>query len=122
MTPDQKLIDLKLREEVAPRRFDPRSATPFVNKSVSEETRRAYRKAVADFFQFVGGKHPIEVLPNDVLHWRDHLRAKRQRSATVAFKLKVIVANRQTIYNLLREIAGRRRNQLEKGKGVVAPL
>jgi integrase/recombinase XerD len=90
MTPDQNLPDLKQREVIAPKRFDPRSATPFVNKSVSEETRRAYRRAVADFFQFIGGKHPTEVVPNDVICWRDHLRHSRKRAATVSFKLSVI--------------------------------
>jgi integrase/recombinase XerD len=90
MMPDQNLPELQQREAVAPRRFDPRSATPFVNKSVSEETRRAYRKAVADFFQFIAGRHPTEVVPNDVLRWRDHLRAGRKRPATVSFKLSVI--------------------------------
>jgi integrase/recombinase XerD len=90
MTLDQSLPHLPQREAIASRRFDPRSATPFVNKSVSEDTRRAYRRAVADFFQFVGGKHPEEVAPNDVLRWRDHLRAGRKRPATVSFKLSVI--------------------------------
>ena len=90
MTPEQNLPDLLRREAVAPRRFDPRSATPFVNKSVSEETRQAYRRAVADFFQFVEGKHPVEVVPNDVLLWRDHLRSGRKRPATVSFKLSVV--------------------------------
>src|SRR5215210_7715343 len=90
MTPDPNLPELQQKEAVAPKRFDPRSATPFVNKSVSEETRRAYRKAVADFFQFIGGRHPTEVVPNDVLRWRDHLRAGRKRPATVSFKLSVI--------------------------------
>jgi integrase/recombinase XerD len=89
MTPEQ-LPDVLHREAVASGRFDPRSAIPFVNKSVSEETRRAYRRTVADFFQFVGGKHPSEVVPNDVLCWRDRLRAGRKRAATVAFKLSVI--------------------------------
>lgn len=84
MTPDQNLPELQQREAVGPRRFDPHSATPFVNKSVSEETRRAYRRAVADFFQFVGGKHPTEVVPNDVICWRDHLRHSRKRAATVS--------------------------------------
>ena len=32
--------------EVAGRRFDPKSASPFVSKSVSEATRRAYGRAV----------------------------------------------------------------------------
>jgi integrase/recombinase XerD len=90
MTPDENLQGLQQREVVAPNRFDPRSATPFVNKSVSEETRRAYRRAVADFFHFIGGKHPTEVVPADVLSWRDHLRHSRKRAATVSFKLSVI--------------------------------
>src|SRR5215210_6660899 len=89
MTPNQNLPDLLQREAIAPKRFDPRTATPFVNKSVSEETRRAYRKAVADFFLFIGGKHPTEVVPADVLAWRDHLRHSRKRAATVSFKLSV---------------------------------
>ena len=76
--------------KVAHRKFDPRSAAPFVNKSVSPETRRAYTRAVADFFGFVRGKHPTEVLPADVQRWRDHLRGQRKRPATVSFKLSVI--------------------------------
>ncbi|HEX8650998.1 MAG TPA: tyrosine-type recombinase/integrase [Pyrinomonadaceae bacterium] len=90
MTLDQLLASRPLDQSLAPRRFDPRSATPFVNKSVSEETRRAYRRAVSDFFQFVAGKHPSEVVPDDVLRWRDHLRSHRKRAATVSFKLSVI--------------------------------
>jgi integrase/recombinase XerD len=76
--------------EVERRRFDPRSAAPFVNKSVSEETRRAYRRAVSEFFQSAGMKHPSEVVPADVLLWRDRLRAQRKSAATVAFKLSVV--------------------------------
>jgi integrase/recombinase XerD len=76
--------------EVASPKFDPRSATPFVNKSVSQETRRAYTRAVADFFCFVRGKHPTEVVPDDVQRWRDYLRSRRKRPATVSFKLSVI--------------------------------
>src|SRR5829696_6652688 len=89
MTPEQ-LPELSYKGTLDARRFDPRSATPFVNKSVSEETRRSYRRAVADFFQFVQEKHPGDVVPADVLRWRDHLRASRRRAATVAFKLSVI--------------------------------
>ena len=71
-------------------RFDPRSATPFVNKSVSEQTRRAYGCAVREFFQFAGMKHPSEVTPADVVLWRDRLRSQRKSAATVAFKLSVL--------------------------------
>lgn len=76
--------------EVPSKRFDPKSASPFVNKSVSEATRRAYRRAVANFFQFTGGKHPTDVAPADVVLWRDHLRSRRQKPSTVAFKLSVV--------------------------------
>ena len=72
--PDEVLLSRNLvsGREVAARRFDPKSAAPFVNKSVSEATRRAYSRAVADFFRFAGGKHPAEVVPLDVQRWRDH--------------------------------------------------
>jgi len=70
MTPDKSLTNLPQRGAVAPKMFDPRAATPFINKSISEETRRTYRRAVTDFFQFAGGKHPTEVVPDDVLRWR----------------------------------------------------
>ena len=76
--------------EVAPPKFDPRSAAPFVNKSVSDATRRAYSRAMADFFRFVSGKHPTEIVPTDVQRWRDWLRGQRKRPATVSFKLSVI--------------------------------
>ncbi len=76
--------------EVERRRFDLKSASPFVNKSVSEETRRAYRRAVSEFFQFAGMKHPSEVVPADVVLWRDRLRSQRKSAATVAFKLSVV--------------------------------
>jgi integrase/recombinase XerD len=76
--------------ETPARRFDPRSATPFVNKSVSESTRRAYGRTLREFFQSAGMKHPEEVVPNDVVLWRDRLRSQRKSAATVAFKLSVV--------------------------------
>jgi site-specific recombinase XerD len=76
--------------EVAARRFDPRSAAPFVYKSTSEETRRAYRRTLAEFFRFVGMRHPSDVVPAEVLRWRDQLRSQKKSAATVAFKLSVI--------------------------------
>ena len=76
--------------EVSERRFDPKSASPFVNKSVSEATRRAYGRAVSEFFQSIGMRHPTEVVPNDVVLWRDRLRSRKMSAATVAFKLSVV--------------------------------
>jgi site-specific recombinase XerD len=76
--------------EATARRFDPKSAAPFVNKSVSEATRRSYGRALREFFQFAGMKHPTEVVPQDVVLWRDRLRVQRKGAATVAFKLSVV--------------------------------
>jgi len=89
--PDQPLNpEIVAGRDIALKKFDPRSASPFVNRWVSDATRRAYSRAVADFFGFVRDKHPTEVVPVDVQRWRDHLRAQRKRPATVAFKLSVI--------------------------------
>jgi integrase/recombinase XerD len=76
--------------EAPARRFDPKSASPFINKSVSEATRRAYGRAVREFFQFAGMKHPSEVVPADILLWRDRLRSQKKSASTVAFKLSVV--------------------------------
>jgi hypothetical protein len=38
--------------------FDLTLARPFIYKSVSEETRAAYTRAIRDFFSFVGGDSP----------------------------------------------------------------
>jgi integrase/recombinase XerD len=80
-----------LRGGEAPmRRFDPRNAAPFINKSVSEATRRAYGRALREFFQFAGMKHPSEVVPNDILLWRDWLRSRKKSPATISFNLSVV--------------------------------
>jgi integrase/recombinase XerD len=76
--------------ETPARRFDPKSAAPFVNKSVSEATRRAYGRALREFFQAAGMKHPSEVVPADVVLWRDRLRSQKKSAATIAFKLSVV--------------------------------
>jgi integrase/recombinase XerD len=76
--------------EISPKRFDPKTAAPFVNKSVSEATRRAYGRAMREFFQFASMKHPSEVVPQDIVLWRDWMRSRKKSSATVAFKLSVV--------------------------------
>ncbi len=72
------------------RKFDPRSTAPFVNKSVTEATRRAYGRALREFFQSAGMKHHSKVVPQDVLLWQDRPRSQRKSAATVAFKLSVV--------------------------------
>src|SRR5947209_2135901 len=71
--------------------FDLKLARPFIHKSVSEETRSAYHRAIREFFQFVGNVHPMQVTPEQVIAYRDHLRTeKRRRPNTVATKLAVV--------------------------------
>ncbi|PYS76563.1 MAG: hypothetical protein DMF66_14015 [Acidobacteria bacterium] len=70
--------------------FDSRVTTAFCERSVSEETRRAYRRVVREFFRFTGPRHPAEVTPQDVQRWRDQLIGQKKSASTVAFKLSVV--------------------------------
>lgn len=71
-------------------KFDAKIVTPFFERSVSEETRRAYRRVVKEFFTFFRFKHPSEIDHGDIQRWRDHLIAQRKSDATVRLKLSVI--------------------------------
>jgi integrase/recombinase XerD len=74
-----------------PQRFDPQLARPFIYKSLSEETRAAYHRAIREFFAFVGQVHPKDVTPTDVIAYRDNLRIQKRRKAnTVATKLAIV--------------------------------
>jgi integrase/recombinase XerD len=81
-----------LQTEVAPRglRFEPAMARPFCEKSVSEETRRAYHRVVREFFGFVKQSHPRDVTVEMVLSWRGALVGRGSKAATISFKLSVI--------------------------------
>jgi integrase/recombinase XerD len=84
---------LPAAQSSSPRRqqFDLTLARPFIYKSVSEETRSAYTRAIREFFQFVEGLHPTEVLPAHVINYRDYLRVNKRRKAnTVATKLAIV--------------------------------
>jgi site-specific recombinase XerD len=67
-----------------------RLAAPFCQKSLSEETRRAYRRAIKEFFLFVKGIHPSQTTPAHVLRRRDCLKEDGRKSATISFKLTVV--------------------------------
>ena len=71
-------------------RFDPRLAAPFVEKSLSENTRDAYRRTVREFFRFLGGISPEQVTPRDVIRFRDHLLGIGRKSRTVSNKLSIV--------------------------------
>src|SRR5262245_27353608 len=73
-------------------RFDPRRATEFAKRSISEQTRRAYNRVVREFFAAIGNLDPRLVGPAEVGEWRDKLLRKRQKAATISFKLSVVRA------------------------------
>lgn len=72
------------------RRFDSRVAATFCERSVSEETRRAYRRVVKEFFAFHRQKEPAEIIPADVQRWRDYLIGQKRSASTVSLKLSVV--------------------------------
>lgn len=71
---------------------DPRRALaePFVEKSVSPATRKAYKRAIREFFAATRVAHPADVTPDHVRLWRDRLTSRGLRPATVIQKLSVI--------------------------------
>ncbi|MEO6392656.1 MAG: tyrosine-type recombinase/integrase [Pyrinomonadaceae bacterium] len=75
-----------------------RAAAAFCERSVSEETRRAYRRVVKEFFQFIGVVSPDGVSPREVLRWRDHQIAQKKSASTVSFKLSII----RTLFDYLQ--------------------
>ena len=72
MTLDQNLPDLQQRATMLLRGLTPAVPLPSLKVSFKGANRRTYRRAVSDSFQFIGGKHPVEIVPNDVLRWRAH--------------------------------------------------
>ena len=71
-------------------KFDSHVTAAFCERSVSEETRRAYRRVVREFFRFTGPRHLGEITPQDVQRWRDELITQKKSASTVAFKLSIV--------------------------------
>lgn len=74
-----------------PVRFELPKARNFIEKSISEDTRRAYTRALLDFFSFVR-RPPAQVLVEDVIAYRDDLVKKRRKARTINTKLSVVRA------------------------------
>jgi site-specific recombinase XerD len=86
-----KLLPATAELHPSGRKFDPRLVAAFHERSVSEETRRAYRRVVKEFFTYFKFRHPAEITPVEMLAWREHLATVKKRSAaTIALKLSVI--------------------------------
>ena len=86
----QRLHPANLIDSSLAQQFDSRVTAAFCERSVSEETRRAYRRVVREFFRFTGPRHPAEITPQDVQRWRDRLMTERKSASTVAFKLSIV--------------------------------
>ena len=67
-------------------------AEEFAHRSASEATRRAYARVVREFFASAGNLHPTAIEPSHVRAWRDALIRRKQKAATVSFKLAVVRA------------------------------
>jgi site-specific recombinase XerD len=93
-----------------------RDVKPFVEKSLSKETRRAYSRVIKEFFVFHRYKRPEEITPTDVIRFRDSLIEKKKASSTVAFKLSVI----RSLFEYLR-VGGFVQNNPALTKLVAAP-
>ena len=74
-----------------PVRFELPRARNFIEKSLSEDTRRAYTRALLDFFGFVR-QLPAQVSVEDVLAYRDDLVKKRRKARTISTKLSIVRA------------------------------
>src|SRR5690349_20598009 len=85
VVPERLLSDL-----VAPARFEMKLAAPFIQKSLSENTKAAYRRVIKEFFAFAGERHPSLISHTDVIAFRDCLLRSKQKAATIAFKLSVV--------------------------------
>jgi integrase/recombinase XerD len=72
-------------------RFELPRARNFIEKSLSEDTRRAYTRALLDFFCFVR-KLPSQVEVGDVLAYRDELVRKRRKVRTINTRLSIVRA------------------------------
>lgn len=79
-------------------RFDEKHLLAFYERSNSSETRRAYRRVTREFFQFFKWRHPRLITSEQIAAWRDKLKERRAKPATVAFKLAVI----RSLYEYLR--------------------
>lgn len=93
-----------------------RNVKPFVEKSLSKETRRAYSRVIKEFFVFHRYKRPEEITSADVIRFRDSLIEKKKAASTVAFKLSVI----RSLFEYLR-VGGFVQNNPALTKLVAAP-
>lgn len=89
---EAKLVEAKSTVDTgieAKKEFE-KSLRPFIEKSLSAETRRAYGRVVKEFFDFYKNIEPDRIEPLDVIRWRDSLIENKKSAATISFKLSVV--------------------------------
>lgn len=62
----------------------------FLERSNSAKTKAAYKATVREFMAFLGRRDLLAVAPDDVLAWREKLKAEGKRPATITQKLSII--------------------------------
>lgn len=73
------MVGIKAAQDLVPvaaqaaERFERGQADEFSHRSTSEETCRAYKRVVREFFTTVGNLLPKAVEPRQVREWRDRL-------------------------------------------------
>jgi site-specific recombinase XerD len=72
------------------RRFDARSAQAFVYKYTSLETRKAYGRAIQDFFESLRWPHQSEITREHVIAYREQLLALNRRPRTIVARLAAL--------------------------------
>jgi site-specific recombinase XerD len=72
------------------RRFDARSAQAFVYKFNSPETRKAYARAISDFFESLKWPHQSEIKREHVIAYREQLVRLNRRPRTIAQRLAAL--------------------------------
>jgi integrase/recombinase XerD len=89
--------DLKPMNDLDPHKPAAAWISEFIMRYLTEGTRRAYRRVIREFFQFIGDCHPSDVTSSQINAWRDSLSGHNQPS-TVHNKLIII----WTLFDFLR--------------------
>ncbi|WP_395735275.1 tyrosine-type recombinase/integrase [Prosthecobacter sp.] len=85
--------------ETTTQQFPEKHLLPFYERSNSQQTRRAYKRVVREFFRQFQWRHPNQITSEQIRGWRDQMTKARRKPATVSFKLAVV----RSLYEYLRE-------------------
>lgn len=91
MMTEQAIYERGQRHQLSRASTTKELAAPFIRKSVSDQTRAAYKRTINQFFAFTR-LHPTEIAPAHVITWRDHLRHNKRAARTIAQKLAIVRA------------------------------